>query len=70
MDILKDYGGHHQLFSPEQSTVNASAASEPGFQQRLSNLSNLSNLKTGQRNADPIGHPTEQNLLGPKTNQS
>ena len=28
-------GGHHQLFSPAQLTVNVSTASEPGFQQRL-----------------------------------
>ena len=28
-------GGHHQLFSPAQLTVNASTASEPGFQHRL-----------------------------------
>ena len=30
-------GGHHQLFSPDQSTVNASTASETGFQHRLLN---------------------------------
>ena len=28
-------GGHHQLFSPLQSAVNASIASEPGFQHLL-----------------------------------
>ena len=30
-------GGHHQLFSPPQFTVNASTASEPGFQHLLLN---------------------------------
>ena len=35
---IKPIGGHNQLFSPAQSTVKASTASDPGFQHQLLNL--------------------------------
>ena len=36
---IKYRGGQSQLFSPDQSQVKASTASEPGFQKRELNLS-------------------------------
>ena len=63
---IRPIGGHHQLFSPDQSTVKASTASEPEFQHRLLKVAPgyCGNQQTCQLYAAPMHYQVRRTLRG------